>query len=391
MKLALWVLCALLGVATCKNVVGAPILDDAAFKALELELRGLPDEPRSTFDLLDKREAKNVVNIVAIEDPQLDLSKREAKNVVDLHMTMDEAKLMTRDGKNVVDLRLSPVFDEKRKREGKNVVNLDLTLDDGLFKRSGCGMHMKMKDAEISDDQLEQIDNVNVRLGEKLYQVDTKEVDGDNIALKLIPWTDSVASFMWNLTPLESYLAKAEAYLSSQTLTGSTKVSEPLKGDLASALTINEHLSLYSSYVRTLSDVYTMCQGNYEDVRTQSEQPSQHLLFAPTNEALYSLKSKPWQFPTSVEGLSGSEADAVIESNVRSFVEAHTVEAEGALLGESGLVELTTLNGRTVFLKNDAGKGFWVRSSQTDWVLVQSVQVVENGALLVIPGALSLP
>lgn len=402
MKLSQIVISSLLAVALAKNVAVLPQFDESVFKALNLEVELAKREAKNVFTLLDKRDAKNVVNIVAIGDDDFDFRKRDAKNVADINLEISDALLVKKDGKNVINFDLTTSFDEK-KRDAKNIVNLNLSFDDKLFKRDGCHMNVKLSDMKLSDDEIDHLDNLNIILDGETFEVSSKTQLDDNIEIELKPWSDKVASFIWDLSPLsdfiDSFQAKAKTYLDSNTLSGESTVTEPLKGDLASALTINEQFRIFSSYLRQLSDLYTKCElDQSEDFKIQSgENAKQLLIFAPTNEALYALIEKPWQFPTRLDSVENeSKKDDIINSNIRHFVESHIVETDDIVFDASNnnkMVELRTVNGQVVYLKNDGAKGFWIHSENDDdeWILVQSVQVVENGALLSIPSSLSHP
>lgn len=405
MKANLVAFASILAMSLAKNVVAAPQLNDDAFKAFNLEVDLTKREAKNVFNLLDKREAKNVVNIAAIEDAGFDFRKRDAKNVVDLNLQIEDASLQKREGKNVIDLNLMPTLDERmKKRDAKNVVNLNLAIDDGLYKRDACHMKVKMKEMQLSNDQIEHLDNLNVVIGDKTFEVDQKYQDDNEITITLKPWTEKIASFIYDLSPLTTFLdsfqAKAKTYLDSNTLSGETIVVPPLDVDLISALIVNEKSSLFSSYLRDLTDLYTRCETIADDEKAdiQSEESTKKLLMlAPLDEAIYQLSKKPWQFPNSLDSVHDDETkqDEIIASNVRHFVESHMVETDNIVFDSSNnkMVELKTLNGRAIYLKNDGSKGFWVHSDNDDddWVLVQSIHVVKNGALLSIPSSLSHP
>lgn len=388
MRLSLLVLVA---AAMAKNVVQLPQLTSEQMKQLDLEIRGFP---------LAKRDAKNVYDITVLGFDESSLHKREAKNVADLHLVLDEASLVKRDGKNVVDLTLIPALES---RDAKNVVNLDLTLDDdGLFKRDACHMKVKIHQVEVPDN----LKDLKFKLNEKIYEVEEqpKNQFANEISLKLKPWTESVReNLTFDLSSLNGLLShlesKVNAILDSDKLKGNSKQLPhlgELESDLATAMNIREDVSIFSNYVRQLSDLYTRCEipsPNTNSVEGNDE-PSEKgsaddlmLVFAPTNEALLHLKFKPWSYPTIVDR-SASEEDqaAAIESNIRNFVEGHIFpikSSNGELpLGE-GIVELTSINGNSILLKNDKGNGFWVLADGSqDWIMVNGVDLVKNGALL---------
>lgn len=167
---------------------------------------------------------------------------------------------------------------------------------------------------------------------------------------------------------------------------------EPQRGPtlLTSGININSEISVFAGYVRDHVGV----SARFNDLKKQT------VVFAPTDTALEGLSMKPWQFPTPVDDTQSEEViNAVIAANVEDFIMSHLVDGEvpfevlnsdrsnlGALL--------ITENGKKVKLVNDQGDYYVSMGSNGkdgEWLKVQRVTMVDNGAILVIDKPLSSP
>ena len=111
------------------------------------------------------------------------------------------------------------------------------------------------------------------------------------------------------------------------------------------------------------------------------------LLFAPTNKAMIDLSAKPWEFPESIT----DDDESVVRNNIRHFVESHIAKASTKSFNTEMTVQLVSLNDNKIILKN-TDTGFKYRlSDSTEWIPINSIDVLDNGALLSVPKVMSWP
>ncbi|ODQ77491.1 hypothetical protein BABINDRAFT_163501 [Babjeviella inositovora NRRL Y-12698] len=171
-------------------------------------------------------------------------------------------------------------------------------------------------------------------------------------------------------------------------------------------VTTTVHNSLLTTYINNHPDlsIFSMYVRDVMSIALRIDNPKQStLIFAPRNSAVEQLSAKPWEFPRKVDENNVStdqEIDETIASNIASFVESHIVTdvldfspLAGADAVALGIVEVKTINGKALRLKNVADGGFQVSSAGTDWkfVDIQEIQLVENGVILIIPQLLVMP
>lgn len=155
---------------------------------------------------------------------------------------------------------------------------------------------------------------------------------------------------------------------------------------LDTALAQHREVSVFSGYVRDLVGLYLALGDLKQSI----------LVVAPLDSAVEALGAKPWEFPTKIDGsLSAEEADKAVALNVQSFVELHIAvgwnEAVHELDSSTHTVEVATVNGNRIRLRNHA-YGFQVAAAATRHRYVDAqVFPVANGAILVIPDCLSKP
>lgn len=105
---------------------------------------------------------------------------------------------------------------------------------------------------------------------------------------------------------------------------------------LRTALTVHPEIYNFVSYIRD-SELFA---GRFNHENKYS------IVFAPTDAALNNLGSKPWEFPTPVEGSSEEEDQKVIESNIANFISSHVSFEKELSVG----THVTTMNGVVVTL-----------------------------------------
>jgi hypothetical protein len=170
------------------------------------------------------------------------------------------------------------------------------------------------------------------------------------------------------------------------------KGEEPQRGPtlLTSGINVNRDISVFAGYVRDNVAI----SSRFNNVKKQT------VVFAPTDDGIETLSLKPWQYPTPVDDTkSEEEINSVIESNVQDFIESHLVDGEvpfEVLNSEKSNLGalLITENGRKVKLVNDDGE-YYVSAEfngkDGEWLKVQTVTTVDNGAILIINKPLSFP
>lgn len=167
------------------------------------------------------------------------------------------------------------------------------------------------------------------------------------------------------------------------------KGEEPQKGPtlLVSGINVNTEISVFAGYVRDDIDV----ASRFNDAKKQT------VVFAPTDSGIETLPLKPWQFPTTVdESKSEEEINAIIQSNVDDFIKSHLVDGEvpfEVLNSERSNLgaKLMSENGKVIKLVNDEGDYYVSSGESNEWLKVQKVTNVDNGAILVIDKPLSSP
>lgn len=153
---------------------------------------------------------------------------------------------------------------------------------------------------------------------------------------------------------------------------------------------INE-ISIFSSYLRSDLDVSARLENPQEST----------IIFAPSNDAIESLKLKPWQFPIDIDALEASTNDQeaidnAVNENIMHFVKSHIVSSADL----SGVVRHKCKGKKTVTFRSLAYEGdddsgdillkkkksnFYVASAKDkEFHLVERVDQAENGVVLVI-------
>ncbi|CDR39262.1 CYFA0S03e01486g1_1 [Cyberlindnera fabianii] len=157
---------------------------------------------------------------------------------------------------------------------------------------------------------------------------------------------------------------------------------EPQRGPtlLTSGINTNRAISVFAGYVRDDVAVSQLC----------NDRKKQTVVFAPSDAGIETLNLKPWQFPTPVDdSKSEEEIAATIASNADDFVKSHmidgTVPFEALDSDNQKGALLETLNGKRIKLVNDDGD-YYVNAvdGSNEWLKVESVTNVDNGAILVI-------
>ncbi|KAG7703313.1 hypothetical protein KL914_004698 [Ogataea haglerorum] len=160
-------------------------------------------------------------------------------------------------------------------------------------------------------------------------------------------------------------------------------------GNLATALTQIQDVSIFSSYIRDMVDLYQKCDDTTQ-FNTNSQSDNMLLIFAPTNEAITELSEKPWQFPRPVTRESDAN-DEASSYNLRHFVESHVVQGSNVADFAKEEVVLKSLNGNRIHLRN-TDTGFELSLEDVDeWLPIRKIELTANGALLLIDKTLSWP
>ncbi|ESX01875.1 hypothetical protein KL918_004848 [Ogataea parapolymorpha] len=159
--------------------------------------------------------------------------------------------------------------------------------------------------------------------------------------------------------------------------------------NLATALTQIQDVSIFSSYIRDMVDLYQKCDDTTQfNINSQSD--NMLLIFAPTNEAIAELSEKPWQFPRPVTRESDAD-DEASSYNIRHFVESHVVQSSNVADFAKAEAVLESLNGNRIHLRN-SGTSFELSLDDVDeWLPIRKIELTANGALLLIDKTLSWP
>lgn len=308
----------------------------------------------------EKRSPKNVVNLnFVVDDSQLDkLEKREPKNVAHLNLHIDADDLP---GKKV-------------KRFAKNVVDLDFIVDDDtlskLSKRDVEALELAAKDGKVSVEKKNEETRLRIiqDISDSVYDI---VMDIPHAIAESIQEEQRVLKLIGE---------KQKGYRA-------TVVPETTTGTIAAAMNAHDDVSIFASYVRDISALYKMCDSPAEfDINGVDATENMLLVFAPTDEAMMRLSAKPWQFPQEQDG-----DDDIASKNIRHFAESHIARASSKAFKADKSVVLETLNGNKVFLKN-TDEGFHVGLEDVDdWLPINRMEVLDNGALLTIDATLSWP
>ncbi|KAG7827872.1 hypothetical protein KL920_004122 [Ogataea angusta] len=240
---------------------------------------------------------------------------------------------------------------ELNKRDGKNVVSLELTEADlGLLKEKRDAKNVQ-----------------NLQLS----------VDGDPVGDSRVK-RDGRTYF-----DLQIPLEKVDPEL-KDTLMPDVKMS-----NLATALTQIQEVSIFSSYIRDMVDLYQKCDDTTQ-FNINSQNDNMLLIFAPTNEAIAELSEKPWQFPRPVTRESDAD-DEASSYNLRHFVESHVVQGSNVADFAKAEVVLESLNGNRIHLRNTDTSFELSLEDVDEWLPVRKIELTANGALLIIDKTLSWP
>jgi len=413
----------LIFVAACytKNVAKIPA-DDSAI----LELGD-----NNNADGLEKRESKNVVNVNILSDDS-GLNKRESKNtlngatfVVD-EDSLKESKLKKRAPQNIAHLNL--MIDENdlkrsnklQKRSPKNVVNLDLTIDENLLLSKLVKRHCKNKQhRELNINAKEVSTRTIVKDGKTFTELEISVKDSDLSPSLRSDYQSTAMHYIVVDIPesVVSTISTGYHQLKMDIKSAKKTIQRKLKsivipemgdiydkdnnlkytlmpsvksGTLATALDQEADISIFATYIRDMTDIYSMCNSADEfNINAASNAENMLLLFAPTNEAMINLTAKPWEFPEQISNSNNEES--IAQNNIRHFVESHIAKVSSKSFNTGKAVKLESLNGNKIFLKN-TDAGFKYRLSESnDWIQINKIDVLDNGALLSVPKVMSWP
>ena len=407
------------GLTMSKNVFNPKLTDEQIHNVgLELEQKEFQlgkREAKNVIDLnlaydnslLKKRDAKNLFDAQLIID-EMGLTKREGKNVFDFNLVIDDAALTKRDGKNVFNLAL--VVDEAnlKKREAKNVAKINFIIDDDsdLAKRGVedvINLSLTLPEREAYLSSFEDPMSLGYVIGDSEYVTTSFEKSKESLEIKLKEDSNGChdKKNIFHLESLSEILNTFKEKMLYPVIGSKEKFPivesfenddgkivspegsfvEPI--DVASALAARADISLFARYLRDLPELYHKCE-TIEELGSTSGKDI--LIFAPTNDALMSLKMKPWQFPEDIEAAkSEQEQDEIIKRNIYNFVGSHVAEAKGVnFSSDSKAVRIKTFNGKTVILENEVAK-FRIKAADADeWSDITDIEVFENGAIVTL-------
>lgn len=418
--------------AVAKNVFNPKFTEnDVKNAVLEVEQKEFvlgKREAKNVIDLnllydnnlkLEKRNGKNIfATQLIIDDDKVNIGnlvKRDGKNIFDFNLLIDDASLYKRDGKNVFNINMIVDDDRLHKRDAKKVVNIHLIIDDdSLLVKRGIeniiDLSLSLPEEENFVTLIQDSKNMGFVIGKDEYTLDSYDRANEDVILKLKhnPEGCHNKKRILNIGSLSEVLETFKEKMvypimdskdnvpiidMSEETTNSDMHStlwEPAKGDLASALAQRDDLALFAKYLRDFPHLYRKCETTQNENKTSSSN-NQILIFAPTNQAITSLKYKPWQFPEDVASAeSEDEEDKIILRNISNFVESHFVETENFnIASDSNTVEFETFNGNHIELAN-FNDNFRIRLKDSNqWLDVKSVEILENGAILSIDSTLA--
>lgn len=113
---------------------------------------------------------------------------------------------------------------------------------------------------------------------------------------------------------------------------------------LNTGINVIPDISLFASYFRK-SDAF------HERLNTKKKFT---IIFAPINDAIEALKSKPWDFPLSVHSDDERKNEQHIQENIKTFLKAHVACGKKSDKGNADLIQFK--NKATAVLVNADGK-----------------------------------
>lgn len=161
---------------------------------------------------------------------------------------------------------------------------------------------------------------------------------------------------------------------------------------LHDSLTQLSEISIFSSYMRDDVDLYQKCDQDVAKADL-TDQKEYLLVFAPSDDAIEKLSAKPWEWP---EGITddNNARDETSHSNVMHFIESHVVATDlfhGIKQLQLNGAEMHSLNGQLIKLANKEGEYFVSVKGCCKPFKVEKVQIVSNGAILIVDHALDWP
>ncbi|KAH3681366.1 hypothetical protein WICPIJ_007673 [Wickerhamomyces pijperi] len=362
---------------SCKNVVDLPAQIESLNKrdsesksedtaSEDIEPANYPPLGGYGFPILDNREAEadpDSKNVIDLSQGFKDLTKRAAKNIVDLSEGFKD--LVKREGKNVFDFTVE--FHEKAKREGKNIIHLASDFKN-LEKRES----KNLLSIELSDDTIVILPKRNLDLQQLLTDADLLSDEQKRTIFKIV------------------------------TLSHPEIIQEPLTGEhpqtgptlLTTLLTQHQSISHYSYMIR----------DNIPLSRQFDDIDSSYIVLAPSDSAIESLSKLPWYYPVVVDQdtMTESETERIKKENVNDFIGKHIIAVKNKkqLVSFDALVCSTVDGLRVKISKNEETSGKYTvtafngETGEEDvkyQVGVNAVWRCENGVVLELDGALSLP
>ncbi|GME94198.1 unnamed protein product [[Candida] boidinii] len=353
--------------AEAKNVQNAKLHVESQ-EVLDAELKEARLHKRNA-----DAEGRRVVGL-DLEDDSLLKRDAEGRRVVGLDLEDDTLLKRDAEGRRVVGLDLEDDTLLKRDAEGRRVVGLDLE-DDTLLKRDAEGRRVVGLDLE-DDSLLKRDDTKTAKFVVGLDLSGNAKRDANGEAVGLVAKRSTNQDYKYTLVP------------------------DSGSASIASALTQLDQLSIFSSYIRDLVDLYKVCEDGENDDNANindkqnilnDEGKEMLLIFAPSNQAIAELSQKPWSFPTPVTE-ENNKQDETTAANIKNFVESHVVELSSIdAIGSKDQVVFNSINKNQIILKND-GESFKVGLPEVSELLeIKSIHILRNGAILIIDKALTWP
>ncbi|OWB61646.1 hypothetical protein B5S29_g2545 [[Candida] boidinii] len=370
---------------------------NAEAEAEAKRVAGINLEDDTLFKRDAEAEGRRVVGL-DLQDDTLLKRDAEGRRVVGLDLQDDTLLKRDAEGRRVVGLDLQDDTLLKRDAEGRRVVGLDLQ-DDTLLKRDADGRRVVGLDLE--DDSFvkrdDEIQTAELVVGLDLSGKKAKRDDGVE-TVKLVVGLD--LSGKKAKRDANSEFVGLVSKRSSNQNYKYTLVPDSGSASIASALTQLNELSIFSSYIRDLVDLYKVCEDGENDDNANindkqnilnDESKEMLLIFAPSNEAIAELSQKPWAFPTPVTE-ENNKQDETSAANIKNFVESHVVTLSSIdSIGSKDQVIFNSINKNQIILKND-GESFKVGLPEVSGLLeIKSIHILRNGAILIIDKALTWP
>ncbi len=157
---------------------------------------------------------------------------------------------------------------------------------------------------------------------------------------------------------------------------------------LQTSLVLERGISVFSSYLRNNVQLSARC--NDDSFMTT--------IFAPSNKALSTLSSKPWEFPQEIDTSYPENADKIAQANIEDFIQNHIAFSGLDLLplknNEVKSITIRTEDNHQIEVCLIDGQLFITPTGlkkPAKPITVSNIREAGNGIILVIDGTLSWP